>query len=117
MSDLLPYDLTLAKAVFQLRAIEAVVTSEPDCPDCGLPHPSRNPYCFCRRAVVAGGRFRRGGVMMIIAGGLTAILGGVLLLTCVIGGAEVVTGRPGQVAIGIASAGMLVLVAGLVMGL
>ncbi len=23
---------------------------EPDCPDCGLPHPSRNPYCFCRRA-------------------------------------------------------------------
>ena len=23
---------------------------EPDCPDCGLPHPSTNPYCFCRPA-------------------------------------------------------------------
>jgi hypothetical protein len=21
---------------------------EPSCPDCGLPHPSRNPYCLCR---------------------------------------------------------------------
>jgi hypothetical protein len=22
---------------------------EADCPDCGLPHPSRNPYCFCKK--------------------------------------------------------------------
>lgn len=24
-------------------------TNEPDlCPDCGLPHPTSNPYCFCK---------------------------------------------------------------------
>lgn len=26
----------------------ALTEGEADCPDCGLPHPSRNPYCFCK---------------------------------------------------------------------
>lgn len=31
-------------------AKDLAAMSELDCPECGLPHPSRNPYCFCRRA-------------------------------------------------------------------
>jgi hypothetical protein len=29
-------------------AIVSDAGAEADCPDCGLPHPSTNPYCFCK---------------------------------------------------------------------
>jgi hypothetical protein len=37
------------KKAQELAAAEMKRRGEPNCPDCGLPHPSRNPYCFCRR--------------------------------------------------------------------
>jgi hypothetical protein len=34
----------LRKAAREVRAIPL----EETCPDCGLPHPATNPYCFCK---------------------------------------------------------------------
>lgn len=60
MSDLLPTpDIPVEALNKALLAFEAD-HSEPDCQGCGLPHPSTNPYCFCRRASPGG----EGGGMM-----------------------------------------------------
>ena len=40
--------INMARTV-KLAATVTPPAIEPDCPDCGLPHPSRNPYCFCSR--------------------------------------------------------------------
>ncbi len=53
MIDLLPTEDVSVEAMNKALedfAKDVSAMAEPDCPDCGLPHPSTNPYCFCRRA-------------------------------------------------------------------
>jgi hypothetical protein len=37
-----------------MEAAERLRGPEPECPLCGLPHPSRNPYCFCPQEATNG---------------------------------------------------------------